>query len=152
MEHKAFWLADDDDMELALGGLNVSLRDYAKLGWLYLNQGTWTDSQNNIQQIVPQQWIIDSIKADAPHLVAGENNPASTSSFGYGYQWWLPLDTEDEFAAQDIYDQYIYIDPDQNLEIVKNSANYRFTDKSLNWKAKHYAMFRTISKFFSKEQ
>jgi hypothetical protein len=46
----------------------------------------------------------------------------------------------------------IYIDPDQNLVIVKNSANYRFTDKSLNWKAKHYAMFHTISKFFSKEQ
>jgi CubicO group peptidase (beta-lactamase class C family) len=63
MEHQAFWLADDDDMELALGGLNVSLRDYAKLGWLYLNQGTWTDNQNNIQQIVPQQWIIDPITA-----------------------------------------------------------------------------------------
>jgi CubicO group peptidase (beta-lactamase class C family) len=59
-------------MELALGGLNVSLRDYAKLGWLYLNQGTWTDNQNNIQQIVPKQWTIDSTKADAPHLVAGE--------------------------------------------------------------------------------
>ena len=50
IEHQA--LADDYDMELALGGLNVSLRDYAKLGWLYLNQGTWTDNQNNIQQVV----------------------------------------------------------------------------------------------------
>jgi CubicO group peptidase (beta-lactamase class C family) len=152
MEHQAFWLADDDDMELALGGLNVSLRDYAKLGWLYLNQGTWTDNQNNIHQVVPKQWIIDSTKADAPHLVAGENNPASSSSFGYGYQWWLPLDAEDEFAAQGIYDQYIYIDPDQKLVIVKNSANYRFTDKSLNWRAKHYAMFRAISESFSKGQ
>ncbi|AGH43133.1 hypothetical protein C427_1024 [Paraglaciecola psychrophila 170] len=38
MEHQAFWLADDDDMELALGGFNVSLCDYAKLDWLYLNQ------------------------------------------------------------------------------------------------------------------
>jgi CubicO group peptidase (beta-lactamase class C family) len=152
MEHQAFWLADDDDMELALGGLNVSLRDYAKLGWLYLNQGTWTDNQNNIHQVVPKQWIIDSTKADAPHLVVGENNPASSSSFGYGYQWWLPLDAEDEFAAQGIYDQYIYIDPDQKLVIVKNSANYRFTDKSLNWRAKHYAMFRAISESFSKGQ
>lgn len=149
MEHQAFWLADDYDMELALGGLNVSVRDYAKLGWLYLNQGTWTDKQGNTQQIVPKQWVIDSITADAPHLVAGENNPASSSSFGYGYQWWLPLDAEDEFAAQGIYNQYIYIDPDQKLVIVKNSANYRFTDKSLNWSAKHYAMFRAISAHFS---
>lgn len=152
MEYKAFWLADDDGMELALGGLNVSLRDYAKLGWLYLNQGTWTDNLNHTQQIVPKQWVIDSITADAPHLIAGENNPASSSSFGYGYQWWLPLGAEDEFAAQGIYDQYIYIDPDQKLVIVKNSANYRYTDKSLNWKAKHYAMFRAISEHFSNKQ
>ncbi|GAC21521.1 serine hydrolase domain-containing protein [Paraglaciecola arctica] len=152
MEYKAFWLADDDGMELALGGLNVSLRDYAKLGWLYLNQGTWTDNLNHTQQIVPKQWVIDSTRADAPHLVAGENNPASSSSFGYGYQWWLPLGAEDEFAAQGIYDQYIYIDPDQKLVIVKNSANYRYTDKSLNWKAKHYAMFRAISEHFSNKQ
>jgi len=151
MEHQAFWLADDYNMELALGGLNVSLRDYAKLGWLYLNQGSWTDNQQNTQQIVPKQWVIDSITADAPHLVAGESNPASSSSSGYGYQWWLPLGAEDEFAAQGIYNQYIYVDPDQNLVIVKNSANYRFTDKSLNWSAKHYAMFRAISAHFSEE-
>ena len=152
MEHQAFWLADDYGMELALGGLNVSLRDYAKLGWLYLNQGTWTDNQGNTQQIVSKQWVIDSTSAVAPHLVAGKDNPASSSSFGYGYQWWLPLGAEDEFSAQGIYNQYIYVDPDQNLVIVKNSANYRFTDKSLNWAAKHYAMFRAISAHFSKVQ
>ena len=150
MEHQAFWLTDDYDMELALGGLNVSLRDYAKLGWLYLNQGAWTDNQGNTQQIVPKQWVVDSITADAPHLVAGENNPASSSTFGYGYQWWLPLGAEDEFSAQGIYNQYIYVDPDQKLVIVKNSANYRYTDKSLNWSAKHYTMFRAISAHFSK--
>jgi CubicO group peptidase (beta-lactamase class C family) len=152
MEHQAFWLADDYDMELALGGLNVTLRDYAKLGWLYLNQGAWTDNQGSTQQIVPKQWVIDSITADEAHLVAGENNPASSSSFGYGYQWWLPLDAEDEFAAQGIYNQYIYIDPDQKLVIVKNSANYRYTDKSLQWSPKHYAMFRGISEHFSEGQ
>jgi CubicO group peptidase (beta-lactamase class C family) len=149
MEHQAFWLADDYDMELALGGLNVSLRDYAKLGWLYLNLGEWKDGQGQVQQIVPKQWVVDSITADAPRLVAGENNPASSSSFGYGYQWWLPLGAEDEFSAQGIYNQYIYIDPDQRLVIVKNSANYSFTDKSLNWTNKHYAMFRAISAHFS---
>ena len=152
MEHKAYWLADDDDMELALGGLNVTLRDYAKLGWLYLNLGQWKNAKGQIKQIIPKQWVIDSTSADALHLVAGENNPASTSSSGYGYQWWLPLNADDEFAAQGIYNQYIYIDPDKKLVIVKNSANHRFTDKSLNWSAKHYAMFRGISAYLSKEQ
>ena len=152
MEHQAYWLADDFDMELALGGLNVSLRDYAKLGWLFLNKGAWTNQQGVTKQIVPAQWVVDSTTADSPHLVAGENNPASSSSFGYGYQWWLPLGAEDEFAAQGIYHQYIYVDPDQNLVIVKNSANHRFNDKSLDWSAKHYAMFRGISQYLSEEK
>jgi CubicO group peptidase (beta-lactamase class C family) len=80
----------------------------------------------------------------------GENNPLSTSSFGYGYQWWIPLGADDEFSAQGIYHQYIYIDPDQNLVIVKNSANHRYNDRSLKWSAKHYAMFREISAHFAR--
>jgi CubicO group peptidase (beta-lactamase class C family) len=143
MEHQARWLKDDLGMELALGGLNVSLRDYAKFAWLYLNMGKWGD-----EQIVPEQWIRDSITPDAPHLMPGVNNPASSSSYGYGYQWWLPLGGEDEFVAQGIYNQYLYIDPDQNLVIVKTSANHLYTDSSYHWPQKHLAMFRGISRYF----
>lgn len=143
MEHPVYWLKDDHGMELALGGLNVSLRDYAKFGWLYLNKGKWGD-----KQLVPEQWITDSITPDAPHLEPGKDNPASSSQNGYGYQWWIPLGAEDEYSAQGIYHQYIYIDPDQNLVIVKNSANHRFNEAGHNWSAKHYAMFRAISNFY----
>jgi CubicO group peptidase (beta-lactamase class C family) len=145
MEYQAFWLKDDVGMELALGGLNVSLRDYAKLGWLYLNKGKWGETQ-----IVPAQWVIDSTTPDAPHLMPGKNNPASSSSFGYGYQWWIPLGADDEFAAQGIYHQFIYVDPDQHTVIVKTSANHRYNDKSLHWSDKHMAMFRAISQHFSR--
>jgi hypothetical protein len=69
MEHKAYWFTDDDDMELASGGLNVTLRDYAKLGWLYLNLGQWKNAQGQIKQIIDKQWVIDSTSADALHLV-----------------------------------------------------------------------------------
>jgi CubicO group peptidase (beta-lactamase class C family) len=144
MEYQAFWLEDDEGMELALGGLNVSLRDYAKLGWLYLNKGKWGDAQ-----IVPEQWVIDSITPDAPHVMPGKNNPASSSSFGYGYQWWIPLGADDEFAAQGIYHQFIYVDPDQHTVIVKTSANHKYNDKSQHWSDKHMAMFRAISKHFA---
>jgi CubicO group peptidase (beta-lactamase class C family) len=143
MEYPSYWLADDDGMELALGGLNVSLRDYAKLGWLYLNKGKWGD-----RQIVPRQWVIDSVTPDSPRLMPGEGNPRSSSSDGYGYQWWVPLGAEDEFAARGIYSQYIYVDPDQSLVIVKTSANHLFTKPAYNWNAKHMALFRTISQHF----
>ncbi len=143
MEYPVYWLKDDDGMELALGGINATLKDYAKFGWLYLNKGKW----NNLQ-VVPKQWVLDSVTPDAPHLQQGAGNPNSSSSFGYGYQWWIPLGADDEFAAQGIYHQYIYIDPDQRLVIVKTSANHRYTDKSFNWSAKHYAMFRAIERHF----
>lgn len=143
MEYPGYWLMDDHGMELALGGLNVTMRDYAKFGWLFLNEGNWHG-----EQLVPKQWVKDSITPDAPHVMPGVNNPQSSSSFGYGYQWWVPLGADDEFAAQGIYHQYIYIDPDQNLVIVKLSANHKYNDKSHNWSAKHYAMFRAISKHY----
>ncbi len=143
MEYPAYWLKDDYEMELALGGLNVTLRDYGKFGWLYLNQGNWQG-----KQLVPKQWVIDSVTPDAPHLMPGVNNPNSSFSYGYGYQWWIPLGADDEFAAQGIYHQFIYVDPDARLVIVKNSANHLYNDRSYNWPAKHLAMFRAIKTHF----
>jgi CubicO group peptidase (beta-lactamase class C family) len=144
MEYPTYWLTDDDGMELALGGLNVSLRDYAKFGWLYANKGNWEG-----KQLVPKQWVIDSVTPDASHLYPGIDNPASSSSFGYGYQWWIPLGADDEFVAQGIYHQFIYIDPDQRLVIVKNSANHQYNEKEHNWAAKHLSMFRAISQHYA---
>ncbi len=149
MEFPGYWLADDSGMELALGGLNVALRDYAKLGLLYLNLGQWSDNQGNVNQVIPEHWVLDSVTPDAPHLMPGQDNPMSSSPFGYGYQWWIPDGAEDEFVAQGIYHQYIYIDPDQQLVIVKNSGNHRYNDKCLKWSEKHYAMFRAISLHFA---
>ncbi|GAA0859175.1 serine hydrolase [Aliiglaciecola litoralis] len=143
MEYPAYWLKDDYNMELALGGLNVTLRDYGKFGWLYANYGNYQGTQ-----LVPIQWVLDSVTPDAPHLLPGADNPFSSSDSGYGYQWWIPQGAADEFAAQGIYHQYIYIDPDQKLVIVKTSANHLYNDKSYQWGAKHYALFRAIEQHF----
>ena len=148
MQDPAYWLADDKGMELALGGLNVTLRDYAKFGWLYLHHGRWLTARGESMQIVPQQWVLDSTRPDAPHLQAGENNAASSSVDGYGFQWWIPVGADDEYMAKGIYGQYIYIDPDQDLVIVKNSANPDYTNKKMRWSAKHLALFRAISEHY----
>jgi len=79
MESDAYWLIDHDGMELAFGGLNAVLRDYARFGLLYLNEGRWAD-----EQIVPEEWVRASITPDAPHLQPGDN-PASSWVLGYGY-------------------------------------------------------------------
>ncbi|MDC3372619.1 beta-lactamase family protein [Gammaproteobacteria bacterium] len=85
MENDAYYMVDDTGMEWALGGLNATLRDYAKFGLLYLNKGNWEG-----QQVVPEEWVNASHVADQPHLQPGKND-LSSNDWGYGYQWWIPV-------------------------------------------------------------
>ena len=64
MEDSAYFILDDAGDELALGGLNASLRDYAKFGLMYLQKGRWNNTQ-----ILSEKWIEDSYNTDAAHLV-----------------------------------------------------------------------------------
>lgn len=111
MENKAWWVIDDVGDEFAAAGLNASLRDYARFGKLYLNKG-----KHNGKQIVPAHWVAQSLTPDAPHLMPGKR------SFGYGYQWWIPRSDQDEFMAIGVYNQFIYVNPKENVIIVKSSA------------------------------
>lgn len=122
MEHNAYWIADNEGMEMALGGLNATLRDYAKMGVLFLHNGNWQG-----EQIVPTAWVKASITPDAPHLMPSSPN-SSDQGLGYGYQWWIPESTEGEFMAIGVFHQLIYINPTTQTVIVKNSANPRYLD------------------------
>jgi len=140
MEHPAYWVLDSTGMEAALGGLNASLRDYARFGWLFLNEGRFRG-----EQIVPLDWVRASTTARAPHLLPGRNNPASSSSWGYGYQWWIPEPDAADYTAAGIYDQYIYVNPERRIVVAKNSANHRYIQASQATEGEHVAMFRAIA-------
>ncbi len=114
-EADAFWIVDDKGAEMAGGGLNAVLRDYARLGLLYQNGGAW-----NGVQIVPEAWVKASVTPDAPHLMPGPR-PSALLPSGYGYQWWVP-DDSGVFAAIGIYNQYVYVDPKARVVIAKSSA------------------------------
>ena len=135
MEHDGLWIIDGQGMEMALGGLNLTLRDFAKLGSLYLHDGTF-----NGQQIVPASWVADSRTMDQPHLLPGND-------LGYGYQWWMVGGDSGEFMAMGVYGQYIYINPEANTVIVKNSANPFYNDTSYipSSDFAHLALFRALS-------
>ncbi|MEQ8238436.1 MAG: serine hydrolase [Cyclobacteriaceae bacterium] len=139
-ESPAYWIRDKAEMEFALGGLNVTLRDYARLGQLYLDSGRWKG-----QQIVPEEWVIQSITPDAPHLMPGKRNSA-TREDGYGFQWWIPEGNQGEFYAIGIYSQYIYINPSKDLVIVMLSSNYHFKyDLEGMHKKIAFSLFRNIA-------
>ena len=140
MEDSAYYLSDNEDVDMALGGLNATLRDYAKFGLLYLNNGRWDD-----EQVVPSAWVDASHSMDAPHLQPGVND-LSSSAWGYGYQWWVPGFPDTDYTELGVYNQYIYIYPLSNVVIAKTSSNHRFTSEKEYSKAAHVAMFRAIAK------
>ena len=139
MEHDAYYMVDDTGMEVALGGLNASLRVYAKFGLLYLNRGFWIG-----EEIVPSEWVDASHRIDEDHLRPGENINSS-STWGYGYQWWIPGFPDDEYMASGIYNQHIFIDTKTNVVIAKTSSNYKFPQEKDRSKDEHVAIFRAIS-------
>ena len=139
-ESDAYYIADKTGTDMALGGLNATLRDFSKFGQLYLNEGSWDG-----EQIVPKSWVIKSHTPDAPHLMPNAGD-LSSSEWGYGYQWWIPGDPLTDYTAHGIFNQFIYVDPVSNVVIAKTSSNHRFRSEKEYSKAAHIAMFRSITK------
>lgn len=78
-DHDAYWTLSNDT-ELAMGGLSVSLRDYARFVRLYLNDGNWEG-----EQILTEKWVKDSLAVSAEYSRQGANNDPY-NEIGYGYQ------------------------------------------------------------------
>ena len=138
-EYDANIIVDSEQQPMVLGGLNATTRDFAKLGMLYRDDGMF-----NGKQLVPAHWVSKSITPDAPYLMPGKRDNASTL-FGYGFQWWLPVDADREFFALGVYGQFIYVDKKSNIVIVKNSANTAFADDNYQSIHKAIAAFRAIA-------
>jgi len=146
-EYPGYWLLDDEGMEMAFAGLNVTARDYAKIGELYRLGGRLSDSLGG-KQIVPEAWVIASVTPDAPHLQPGKNNPASDFELGYGYQWWVPEGQQGEFSAIGVYNQFVFVNPTTGTVIVKLSANsdYGITNDQTSYREiETIEMFRAIA-------
>ena len=139
MESDAYWLVDGKGMELAFGGLNAVLRDYARLGQLYLNEGAWQG-----RQIVPAAWVRASVTPDAPHLQPG--NPASTWVLGYGYQWWIPQQPDGDYLAIGVYGQFVYVDPKRRIVIAKTSAYPDYNIDGADKELETIALFRAMAR------
>ncbi len=94
-------------------GANMTTRDFARFGLLYLRGGEWEG-----RPIVPTTWVDES------------RVPAATEP-GYGLQWWLRSDGA-VFSAEGLFGQRIVVVPGADLVIATNSTNggdpFRMTD------------------------
>lgn len=144
MVSPGYWMVDSAGTEQGYVGLNLTARDYAKLGELYRNGGLWQG-----QQIVPADWVRDSVTVAAPHLEPGRPLVGGHHfDLGYGYQWWIPAGDRGEFSAIGVYNQFVYIDPASSTTIVKLSANRRYgtsTEESTNREMETLSFLRAIA-------
>ncbi|MHA1480888.1 MAG: serine hydrolase domain-containing protein [Candidatus Thorarchaeota archaeon] len=84
------------------GGLYLTPRNMARLGYLMLNNGTW----DGVELISPE-WVSN----------ATQSKGEISGSLGYGYQWWIFPDFG-FYAANGHYEQKIYVAPDDDLVVV----------------------------------
>ncbi|MEQ9365811.1 MAG: serine hydrolase [Leptospirales bacterium] len=117
MESQAYWLSDNYGTVTAFYGLNATMRDFAKLGLLYLNAG-----RAGGRQILPAAWIRASTQPAGNFAERGRID----KHWGYGLHWWLPAGDESDFAALGVYGQSIYVNPKYETVIVRNAADLDF--------------------------
>ncbi|HDZ07996.1 serine hydrolase domain-containing protein [Pseudohongiella sp.] len=123
-----WWLQSPDGLEVGGSGLSATLRDYARFGLFLLNDGVIEG-----ERVLPDGWIE---AASTPKIVGGETVP-------YGYMLW-PLHGR-SYAAEGIFGQYVFVDPDKNLVVAMWSAQPKPLYRAgLN----EYEFLQALSDFF----
>ena len=106
MQENAYWMCDPSGRELALSGLCATLRDYARLGVVLLNDGEW-----NGQRITPATFSHRLSQPDDElfHMPGHDDYPLVVWE-----QAFLPNNLEDQagdYMAAGSYGQLIYVNP-----------------------------------------
>jgi len=113
MEAEAkWWLDSPNGLEIAGSGLSATLRDFARFGQFYLDNG-----MINGKSILPEGWMQE---ASTPKVLKGG------TKLDYGYMWWIALTdqarADKAFMARGIFGQFVYIDPKERVIIAMTSA------------------------------
>lgn len=117
-EYDAFITCDGLGSPVASGGYNVTLRDFARIGQLYLGGGKWGD-----RQIIPASHVNDLVKA--AETIRFTTSPAanySSKESGFRNGFWIPEGHEGAYTAYGYQGQYLYIHPKSNIVIAKFST------------------------------
>lgn len=129
-ESDPYYITDGRGVAFALGGLNMTTRDYARFGQMIANGGIWQGVR-----VVPADWIAESTVPSAP---------TAPGAPGYGYQWWIPKGWgEGEFLAQGIYGQFIYVNRPLGVVIAVNAADRGFEEDGVQ--EENEAVLRSIA-------
>jgi CubicO group peptidase (beta-lactamase class C family) len=112
-EHQATWNVDSRKRKQVLtsAGLNATIRDFAKLGRLYLNKGKWEG-----RQVINESWVSNIASIDSMQTYGGYKN-----------QWWSKMASRsfrNQEEALDFQSHTHFASPVSNVQQSYN-VNYR---------------------------
>lgn len=110
-KNDATWSLDQKEGdEKAFCCFNSNARDFARIGQLILNNGTWND-----REIISQEYLQEALM---PAFYLNDDDQEAVDF--YGYQWWIcHYKNSVVYYARGILGQYIISIPDYNLVIVR---------------------------------
>lgn len=120
-EESACFTVDAAGYALADGGFNATLRDYARLGLLYLEHGAG---------ILPPAWV--EATRTGNHAIFGEPYTYSLAEGAYSNQWWIEDPRSRSIMARGVFGQLIYVNWDYNMVAVKLSSWPDFLNTAYN--------------------
>lgn len=119
-ERDALIATDQYGVGMFDGGINTTLRDLARFGFLYSNRGVSLTGE----QVAPTSWIGDTLTGDEDTRQAFAEGPDDNRMPGgmYRNQFWFPFPDSHAFMALGIHGQMIYINPGASFVGVKLSS------------------------------
>jgi CubicO group peptidase (beta-lactamase class C family) len=114
-EESACFTVDRAGYALADGGLNATLRDYARFALIYLHDGA-ADGR----RVVPAEWVHDTRRGS--HELFHEPYVAVLPNGAYRNQFWIEDVARDALLCRGVFGQMIYIDPARDFVAVKLSS------------------------------
>ena len=104
----ARWDTDAEGIPVGGWGLQLTPRDMAKLGYLYLRHGQWAG-----QQIVSSEWVANATRT----------HTETDGELGYGYQWWTYPSLK-AYTALGRDGQTVFVVPELDLIVVTTAETY----------------------------
>jgi CubicO group peptidase (beta-lactamase class C family) len=99
-------------------GLQLTARDMAKIGYLFLNGGRWGETQ-----VLAPEWVAESIRVQ---IEVPTSDTLKTLNADYGFHWWVfSTGAHPSYTAWGFGGQFIHVMPD--LDIVTVITTYGAT-------------------------
>jgi CubicO group peptidase (beta-lactamase class C family) len=123
-----WWLESPGGLEVGGSGLSATLRDFARFGLFLLADGVIDG-----ERVLPEGWVAEASKRA---IIGGK-------PVDYGYMLW-PLHGR-SYAAEGIFGQYVFVDPDADLVVAMWSAQSKPVGRQ---GVDEYEFLKALSRYF----